>query len=221
MAEWGVPRERMRILPDTVDGEIFRMIRHRRGRNGPCLLTVGRLNTGDRLKGVDLVLDALRAVSVQHPGVRYLIAGEGDDRPRLEARAREIGVANQAEFLGFVPDEGLPRLFNDADLFVMPSQKEGFGIVFLEALACGLPVIAGSRDGSSDPLLDGRIGLLVDPQHSSQVVESICSFLDGTANGYLRDPVGLRQEVLSHYGYDRFRRRVRDVIMEAWETAQT
>ena len=214
MEKWGVKRDRMWILPDTVDGEVFRPIRRRKLPDGPVLLTVARLDSSERYKGVDCVLSTLAKIRVQFPGVRYIVAGRGDDRPRLEALAHGYGVADCVEFLGYVPDENLPQLFSEADVFVMPSQKEGFGIVFLEALACGVPVIAGNRDGSADALLDGRLGLLVDPDDTGQLETAVCSILEGTADAALRDPAHLRQEMLVHYGFDQFSATSKTIVLD-------
>ncbi|MGH9426331.1 MAG: glycosyltransferase family 4 protein, partial [Terriglobia bacterium] len=211
--EWGIKHDRIRIVSDTVDGEVFRPIRREKPPKGKVLLTVARLDASERAKGVDLVIKALRSVRVHHPSVQYVVAGKGDDVPRLQSLARELGVANSVKFLGYVPDKELPALYSEADLFVMPSWKEGFGIVFLEALACGVPVVAGNRDGSVDAVLDGQIGLLVDPEDSAQLVQGILGFLNGTQIKTLRDPMHLRRKVLSYYGFDRFRESVRAVLM--------
>ena len=98
------------------------------------------------------------------PDAAYLIVGSGDDQPRLERLAREAGVGDRVVFAGQVADAELADYFALADVFAMPSTGEGFGIVFLEAAASGLPVIGGNRDGSVDALADGRIGRLVDPR---------------------------------------------------------
>ena len=88
--------------------------------------------------------------------MKYVVIGRGDDQPRLAQLAADLGVADRVIFAGFVPDEALIDHYRLADVYVMPS-KEGFGIVYLEAMACGVPVIAGDDDGSADPLQDGRL----------------------------------------------------------------
>ncbi|MCX5720886.1 MAG: asparagine synthase (glutamine-hydrolyzing) [Nitrospirae bacterium] len=209
MEEWGVKRDRMSIVFVAVDGEIFRPIRRGKLPDSPVLLTVARLDASERYKGVDRVLNVLGKVRARSPGVRYIIAGKGNDLPRLEALAHEYGVADCVEFRGYVSDEDLPELFSVADIFVMPSQKEGFGIVFIEALACGVPVIAGNCDGSVEAVLNGRIGLLVDPDKPADLEQGILSFLDRTITPRLLDKEYLRRECLDSYGFDRFRENVR------------
>lgn len=180
-----VPPERVKVLPDTVDAR-FRpgpkptewLRRH--GLEGrKILLTVSRLSAAERYKGHDVVLRAMARLAPAHPDLAYVVAGEGDDRPRLERLARELGVFDATRFVGRVPEEDLPAVYRAADLFVMPSTGEGFGIVFLEAIASGVPVVGGGVDGSCDPLRDGLDGRLVAPGSDAQVAEAIESALGG------------------------------------------
>ena len=108
-------------------------------------MTVSRLASSERYKGHDRVIRSLPRVLLKHPETIYLIVGDGDDRPRLEALASEFGVRDKVRFAGLVAGEELPDYFRLADVFVMPSTGEGFGIVFLEAMACGIDVIGGNQ----------------------------------------------------------------------------
>jgi glycosyltransferase involved in cell wall biosynthesis len=112
-----------------------------------------------------------------HPHTIYVIVGDGDDQPRLEAVAAEVGVTEKVRFVGRVKPEELPDHFRLADVFVMPSTGEGFGIVFLEAMATGIPVIGGNRDGSLDPLADGLLGRAIDPYSEEELASAICAAL--------------------------------------------
>jgi glycosyltransferase involved in cell wall biosynthesis len=217
MAQWGIRRERITVLADTVDGDVFRILPARAGgrRPGPpTLLTVGRLASSERYKGVERVLNVLPEICRRRPGTTYIVGGDGDDRPRLEQLAREVGVADAVRFMGLVPDADLPRLYGDADVFVMPSTKEGFGIVFLEALACGTPVIAGNRDGSVDAVLDGRLGRTVDPYDPEDLERAIDTELDAVAASGPDDARRRREAMLSVYGYERFRENLRRVLVD-------
>jgi len=124
------------------------------------------------------------------PDIVHVVAGDGDDRARLEARAGELaGAAGAVRFLGYVPDEELPDLYRLADLFVMPSSEEGFGIVYLEAAACGLRVIGGSGGGSSDAVPDERVGELVDPGDVDGLIEAVTRLLpQGPADAAAIEP---------------------------------
>jgi asparagine synthase (glutamine-hydrolysing) len=209
MVEWGIRRDSIRILPNAVDGDAFRPLRRTSNGSSFTLATVTRLAASERYKGVDAVIGALGGLAERYPELRYVVGGKGDDLPRLRGVAESCGVAERVSFRGFVPDEELPRFYSEADLFVMPSRKEGFGFVFLEALACGVPVIAGNRDGSMDAVLDGKIGYLVDPSQPDALVKSIELILGNHDNEEpRRDPHFLRREVLAHYGFDRFKERL-------------
>ncbi len=178
--EWAdVPAHRVRVLPCTVDerftpGPKPEPLARKLGVEGRrIILTVARISRGDRYKGHDTVLAALKQLVPRMPDLAYVIAGDGDDRPRLEQLARDCGVADRVHFAGQVSDSEFLDYYRLADVFVMPSAKEGFGIVFLEAAATGLPVIAGSKDGSADPLADGAIGTMVAPGDAMAVAEAI------------------------------------------------
>ena len=115
-----------------------------------AILTVGRIDPKNNgYKGHDRIIRALPNLRRQDRAVVYLIAGEGDDRARLERLASELGVEDRVRFLGKVPFEDLPDAYRAADLFALPSTGEGFGIVYIEAMACGTPAIGLSMGGAT------------------------------------------------------------------------
>lgn len=134
-----------------------------RGQASHMILTLGRLASSERYKGIDEMLDVLPRLLESHPQLVYVIAGDGDDRPRLEARARALGIDSNVRFAGFVREDEKADLYRLADVFAMPGRGEGFGFVFLEALACGTPVVASSLDGSFEAVRGGAIGHAIDP----------------------------------------------------------
>lgn len=170
--------ERVRVLPNTV-GDQFTpgppspLLRERLALGpGPILLTVGRLAASERYKGHEQVFAALPVLRAEFPTLVHVVAGDGDDRARLEARAAEL-VPGAVRFLGYVPDADLPDLYRLADLFVMPSSEEGFGIVYLEAAACGLRVVGGAGGGAGDAIPDARVGLTVDPRDRNALIDAV------------------------------------------------
>jgi phosphatidylinositol alpha-1,6-mannosyltransferase len=181
LAWWDREPERVRVLPNTVDetfvpGARDAALAARLGIDGgPVLLTVGRLAAAERYKGHDRVIDALPALRATWPQLVYVIAGEGDDRARLVARAGERGVSAQVRFVGAVPHADLPALYRLADGFAMPSTGEGFGIAFLEAMACGVPALGLDGDGSRDPLADGELGVVC---RADDLVDGLRRLLD-------------------------------------------
>jgi phosphatidylinositol alpha-1,6-mannosyltransferase len=132
-------------------------------RNGtPVILTVCRLNKCDAYKGVDSVIRSLPLVMKECGPVAYRVVGQGDDVPRLKALAAELGVAGCVTFAGELSDEKLREAYRECSVFVMPSEREGFGIVFLEAMASGKPVIGGAHGGTPSVIKHGETGVLVD-----------------------------------------------------------
>jgi phosphatidylinositol alpha-1,6-mannosyltransferase len=177
----------VRVLPNTV-GENFTpgpkpdYLLDRHGLRGRwVLLTVGRLAAAERGKGHDRVLQALGELVGVNPDLVYLVVGEGDDRARLKNLACKLGIEDAVVFAGMVPPDQLADYYRLADVFVMPSTQEGFGIVFLEAAASGLKVIGGNCDGSIDALADGALGRLIDPTDRGQLVEALQRSLVGSA----------------------------------------
>ncbi len=143
----------------------------------PVIMTTGRLSSRERYKGFDTILDAMPELMTRVPGLVYLIVGEGNDRKRLEAKTAALGLKCNVVFTGFIPEEEKADYFRLADAYVMPSRGEGFGIVFLEAMACGTPVLGSKVDGSREALLSGDLGVLVDPGERRQVIEGVLEAL--------------------------------------------
>jgi len=183
----GIDPARVKVLPNTVNPQYhpgpkpgYLLDRHA-ASGKKVLLTVSRLASSEQYKGHDRVIRLLPRVMSQHPDTIYIIVGDGDDRPRLESLVGECGVAEHVQFTGLVPQEELPDYYRLADVFVMPSAGEGFGIVFLQAMATGVRVIGGSQDGSRDPLCDGALGTLVDPENCEELTSAILAALDSPA----------------------------------------
>jgi phosphatidyl-myo-inositol dimannoside synthase len=150
-----------------------------RPRGERILLTVTRLYP---YKGVDRMLESLPAISQAVPEVKYLIVGEGPDRQRLEDLTARLGLENQVRFLGRLALSEIVELYNLADLFVMlsreePPDVEGFGLVFLEAAACGLPSVGGRSGGIPDAIDEGKSGWLVDPCNTQEITATIIDLL--------------------------------------------
>jgi phosphatidylinositol alpha-1,6-mannosyltransferase len=115
----------------------------------------------------------------KQPDAIYLVIGEGNDRSRLEGLARRLGLEHYVRFLGMIEQHELADYYRLADVFVMPSTQEGFGIVFLEAAASGLKLIGGKCDGGLDALADGAIGFAIDPASPDELLSAIVAALAG------------------------------------------
>jgi len=174
---WSGFRRPIHVVPNAIHGEVYGirpkradLVERYRLHGRRVLLTVGRLAGAERYKGFDEVMEVLSELP---PDVVYLIAGSGNDAARLSRRALDLGVADRVVFTGGFLEAEKPDLYNLADVYVMPSRGEGFGFVFLEALACGLPVVGSKHDGGREALLDGRLGLLVDPANPHEIRAAI------------------------------------------------
>lgn len=146
------------------------------GTPQPRILVVSRLVNSDPYKGVDLMIEAMPAVLRQHPGAQLRIVGGGDARPRLEALARERSLGDAVRFLGLVDDAVLREEYHRCDLFALPSRKEGFGLVYLEAMSYGKPCIA-ARAGGAPEVVDDQVGALVEYGNVEQIALAVGNLL--------------------------------------------
>ncbi|MEA5521500.1 glycosyltransferase [Limnoraphis robusta] len=172
----------------------------------PVILTVSRLGlTAAPYKGYYQVLQALVQVRRQIPNVHYFLVGKGDARPEIESLITQLSLTDCVTLTGFVPDEQLNDYYHLCDVFALPSQIEGFGIVYLEALACGKPVLAGNQDGAVDPLWGGDLGCLVDPEDVNAIAENLIKILQGSyPNSNLYQPHLLREKTIKRFAFDQF-----------------
>lgn len=222
---FGVDEDRLRVIYPGVDPERFRPadpdgpLIERYGLEGKrVLLTVARL---DERKGHDTVIHALASLMEDIPDLVYLIAGKGREEARLRQLSIDMGVGERVLFAGYVPDEDLPDYYNLCDIFVMPNRVttdtvlagdiEGFGITFVEAGACGKPVIAGRSGGAVEAVVDGETGLLVDSRSPEAVAEAIrCLLQDRT----LADRLGEagRRRIEAVYDWRLLAKQVEEIL---------
>ncbi len=179
MKPFNIAPEKYRVVNNGVDLEKFPLlprdpaIERKYGFGSEFrLISISRI---DIRKGFDMTIRALPFVNKP---IVYYIAGEGKYRLELERIIAELDLADRVQFIGFVPDEELAAVYTCGDLFSMPSRRhknsvEGFGIVYLEAAACGVPSIAGKNSGGEDAVLDGETGFLVDPHSPEDIATAI------------------------------------------------
>lgn len=184
--DWAVPASKIVVMHPGVDTERFRPApadpgaRERLGWTGRrVVLTVGALQ---RRKGQDMMIRALPAIRQRCPNVLYAIAGEGWERAELERLVAECGAGDLVQFRGVPRDEELVECYQQCDVFALPNRRigwdvEGFGIVLLEAQACGKPVIAGMSGGTVDTLEPGRTGALVNCETPEAVAQAVIDFV--------------------------------------------
>lgn len=184
----------------------------------PVLLTVARLVPR---KGIDTVLQALSILCQAFPDLEYRVVGQGPDRKRLEALARQYEVDQNVRFLGQVPAAKLPDTYRSAHVFVMPTRHEpgaasieGFGIVYLEASASGLPVVAAPSGGAAEAVRDGETGLLIPPDDPLALADALGRLL---RDAELRRRLGQagRRWVETEMNWDRAAQQLEQLLMRA------
>lgn len=175
----GINSEKGYILPNSVNLKKFtpgpkqeKLIAKYKLAGKKVLMTFGRMDSRERAKGFDEVLEIMPELLKERKNATYLIAGDGPDRERLEKKVLDMGLGKHVVFSGFVSEEEKVDLYRLADVYVMPSSGEGFGIVFLEAMACGIPVIASRKDGGYEAVQQGALGEVVDPENSQELLEA-------------------------------------------------
>lgn len=211
----GVPADAFDILPNSIDRTRFSpgppaapLIERYGLANRRVIMTLSRLHPGDAYKGVDTLLEMMPALIEDEPSLTYLVGGDGADRARLEDKARSLGLADHVVFTGFIDEAEKTDHYRLADLFLLPGSGEGFGIVLLEAMACGVPVIASALDGSREAVRNGKIGLVVDPTDRAALKTAIVQVLAKPRTEALREvPDGL-----VYFSTTRFRSRVADIF---------
>ncbi len=182
---------RVHLIENGVDGDRFTVADRAEDlvelyRLGGCFVFVSVCRLLEK-KGVDMALRAFAVIHADAPDTRYLIVGTGPYRAELEALAVELGLRGSAIFAGQVSDEELVDHYRLGDVFVMPNRElpngdtEGFGLVFLEANGCGLPVIAGQDGGSTDAVRDEENGLVVDGRSVDAVAGAMRRLREDTA----------------------------------------
>ncbi|HYO21961.1 MAG TPA: glycosyltransferase family 4 protein [Flavisolibacter sp.] len=201
------------FLAPTESAERVAALRKKHGltKEDIVLFTLTRLKSSEQYKGYDKVIAALPPVLQKYPAVKYLVAGKYDaeERKRLDVMIEELGLQDKVIFTGFIGDDEVAAYFTLPDVYVMPSTGEGFGIVFIEALFYGKPVIAGNVDGSVDALAGGQFGLLVNPAKKDEIVSALLEVL-AKKNNYVPDG----EAVQARFGFGPYVSRLKTLVFE-------
>lgn len=202
-----------RLLYNCLDPEFEQPLHLRNSENQLALLTVARISLADQYKGHDKVILALPMLLTRFPGLVYHIVGDGNGRPALEHLAHATGVAHAVQFHGVVSEASLRQHYARASVFIMPSTGEGFGFVFVEAMAQGVPAIGGTLDATPEVIVDGETGYLVNPNSVTEIAEAVTRLLD---NQGLRERMGLaaQQRVAQLFSYQSFRSQLISYLAE-------
>jgi glycosyltransferase involved in cell wall biosynthesis len=213
---------KLAVLPNTFDLDRWKIApklqylldRYHLTDRQQIILTVARLDSSEQYKGYDQILRALPEIRTHIPDVHYLLIGKGNDRMRIEQSISDLQLQDCVTLAGFIPDEELCDHYNLCDAFAMPSKGEGFGIVYLEALACGKPTLGGDRDGAIDALCHGELGVLVNPHDVDLIAKTLTQILNKTySHPILYQPEILRERVINKFGFDQFKQTLYKLLI--------
>jgi phosphatidylinositol alpha-1,6-mannosyltransferase len=212
----GVDPAKIEVIPCVITAELLHANGHgaqpdSQRRAQKILLAVARLDARERHKGLDEVILALPQLTESIPELVFVIAGDGDDRNRLEELARNRGLSQRVIFKGVVSDEELIELYESCDVFLMPSSQEGFGIVFLEAMAFKKPVIGGNHGGTPEVILDNETGFLVEHGDVDALADRIAMLLKDPELCKRMGEAG-RRRVEENYTFEPLRKRLMDLF---------
>lgn len=207
-----VPEEKVKLLPNALDPffsfpanftkPAYLKEKYRLQPTDKIILTIARLSSDEQYKGYDLVIRSLKKIIAQDTTVKYLLVGKADETEaaRIRKLIQTEGLSDRVILPGFIPNAELTDHYLLADVFVLPSMGEGFGIVLIEALACGRKVVAGNKDGSVDAILNGKLGVLIDPENPDELVQAIGVTLKG-GNATAPD---LQSAAKAHFAFPQF-----------------
>jgi glycosyltransferase involved in cell wall biosynthesis len=176
-------------------------------QDGKIILTVGRWDPAERYKGADTLISALSHILQKVPDAHLVLVGDGADRPRLEQLARDLGVFERTRFLPGLTQDELFACYAACTVFALPSRGEGFGLVFLEAMAHGKPVIGGAHGGTPDVIEDGVTGLLVPHGDIERLSSALETLLGDPARATEMGAKG-RDRVAREFSFERFQVRL-------------
>ena len=224
VVEQGVERERVRILPWALDPEFELPAPGTPPATlplgcpgGRLILTVGRWLASERYKGMDTLITTLPRLLTRWPELHLLAVGEGDDRSWLEDLAEQRGVNRHVHFLSGLSHEELSACYSACEIFALPSKAEGFGLVYLEAMARGKPVIGGAHGGAPEVIEDGVTGYLVPHGDATQLATSIEALL---SDPVLAQKMGARgrQRVERDFRFNSFAKALKKILREQCES---
>lgn len=209
--------EKLRVLPNPVDGSLFTLAENGRRPSLEQILFVGVIRP---VKGVDILFRAMKLLADRGRALKLVLVGESfyasyrREYERLRQMAAELGLGAQVEFAGKKPSAELVRYMQDSALLVLPSRRESLGMVLVEALACGTPVVA-TRCGGPEDVVNDQVGVLVPPEDPEALARGIEQVLN---RGTSYDPNKLRAYALENFGVEAVGRRLAGLYREAVES---
>ena len=218
-----IPVAHIRVLPWALDPQFEALVSQPRGPlpanfpRGQVIFTVGRWLATERYKGMDTLITALPRLLTRWPELQLVLAGEGDDRAWLEDLAEKNGIARHVHFLSKLSYAELASCYAACDIFALPSRGEGFGLVYLEAMAFGKPVIGGAHGGAPEVIQDGVSGYLVQHGDAIQLATCIETLLSDPPLAHKMGERG-RERVQSEFRFSVFAKSLKKILREQCES---
>lgn len=221
----GVDESKIEVYPNTIDPyfpqpenlsrDTALRARYNIKEDDFLMYTLTRLSSAEQYKGYDRVIAAMHKVVQANNKVKYIIAGKYDEqeKKKLDGLIEQYGLQNNVQIIGFIKEEELIGHYQMADLYIMPSKNEGFGIVFIEALVCGVPVVAGNADGTTDALQGGETGTLVNPDSIEEIQQAI---LSSSQKDLRNDLVAIKhnkQKTIDMFSFASYKERLKNIIL--------
>ena len=220
----GVAQDRVRVLPWALDPDFATKFTGISSAPlppdfppGRVILSVGRWLATERYKGMDTLILSMSRLLLRWPDLQLAIVGSGDDRSWLEHVARDSGVQRHVHFLTDISYGGLAACYEAAEIFALPSRGEGFGFVYLEAMAHGKPVIGGAHGGAPEVIQDGVTGYVVNHGDTEQLATSIDALLSNPEHARGMGEAG-RQRVDNEYRFNIFSKAFKKILRELCES---
>jgi phosphatidylinositol alpha-1,6-mannosyltransferase len=217
----GASPKKIRLLPWPINPDFLRMAEASDGLalpprfpRGQVILAIGRWEVAERYKGVDELIQAVAQLRGAHPSLQLVAVGSGNDLPRLQSLASDLDVADRVHFLQGLARAEIAACYAHADIFALPSTGEGFGIVYLEAMAFARPVVGAACGGTTDLIEDGRNGLLVPPHNVGSLTDALDRLL---SDDVFRRDLGRRgaERVRQEYRFEAFEAELEKILAES------
>jgi phosphatidylinositol alpha-1,6-mannosyltransferase len=178
----------------------------------PILVTITRLTEHEKLKGYDTILNLLPDLIPDFPDLNYILAGQASvsEKIRITNLVTQLGIQKHVTLCDFIEEKELTNFYKLGDLFILSSSKEGFGLVLIEAAACGCKIIAGNQDGSIDALMDGELGMLIDPRRPDELRIAIKMSLKLSSNVAQKQLI--QRKCLENFNYQSYSKKLNKIL---------
>ncbi len=220
----GLPADKVSVFHNTIDPffdfpqqfakDKELMARYNIAETDYVVYTLCRLSSKEQYKGYDAVIKAMAKLVVKYPNTKYLLAGKYDEveKARLDKLIADNALQSNIIFAGYITDEEVTKHYQLGDVFIMPSKGEGFGIVFIEAMACGRNVIAGNADGSKDALRNGELGVILDADDVDAIATAIAVKINNKEKYNAAYAANLQHKVVEYFGFAAYKQKLKRIL---------